>query len=519
MFTSDNQIFGNMYCGETRRDASSSVRGFLFQDLVAIDQLLGDATKYICSEYIEDVFVVLDAEICFMQAKYYPKTEPNMTSIMRDLYYQYLRLKLYGVKKTIKPVLCIHRKDVPQKPTISELQGYIGVTREKGISSMTQFHQWMKTHVYTLKKEDGQKVFFAKFAGTDSMKCFLNDLSIIEVSKNLKEYREYLGEKLNTLDFSGFSIDNKEMRQNILLGLAIQYIQETYNEKLTKSNVEVFEQRKCEKKDFIKYIEQNVCTEKESMIAAYLRSVVLETWEEIEKNNRQMTYKQEEALQYIRDNTANWLYSLGLTCEGQKQLLYTVSRDDDSAFENFTSLTISERRQYIHEHKECIDIFLRYLWKIMLSIVQELNGLDKASLQLEMFDPQTYFDLDEKRYLKAKFPYDSVKSSVVLSGVGSGTEWEKYRNILDRMRRVKPEKWFLKNYFSDGPMHGICDYDQDVAEIKENYETGFSVSSLSSDSYRIECMQCVRIDWGGWDKIDDCMKKIFSDNCIKEKKL
>ena len=53
----NNQIIKEMYHGEENRDASSKIRGFLFQDLVAISKLLDEKTVYVIPEYIEDVFV------------------------------------------------------------------------------------------------------------------------------------------------------------------------------------------------------------------------------------------------------------------------------------------------------------------------------------------------------------------------------------------------------------------------------------------------------------------------------
>ena len=43
----NDQIIKEMYRGEENRDASSKIRGFLFQDLVAISKLLDDTTEYV----------------------------------------------------------------------------------------------------------------------------------------------------------------------------------------------------------------------------------------------------------------------------------------------------------------------------------------------------------------------------------------------------------------------------------------------------------------------------------------
>ena len=46
-----------MYDGDKDRDATSKIRGFLFQDYVTIMCLLNNQVKYVCSEYLEDVDV------------------------------------------------------------------------------------------------------------------------------------------------------------------------------------------------------------------------------------------------------------------------------------------------------------------------------------------------------------------------------------------------------------------------------------------------------------------------------
>ena len=66
----NNIIIQEMYKGETRRDASSKIRGFLFQDLVAISKLLEKETIYIIPEYIEDIFVYTEKRIYILQVKY-----------------------------------------------------------------------------------------------------------------------------------------------------------------------------------------------------------------------------------------------------------------------------------------------------------------------------------------------------------------------------------------------------------------------------------------------------------------
>ena len=86
----------DMYNGEERRDAAPGVRGFLFQDLLAVEELIKEETEFICSEYIEDVCAVTSNGVRIIQAKYTPKTNLDIKAITRELYYQYIKLRRYG---------------------------------------------------------------------------------------------------------------------------------------------------------------------------------------------------------------------------------------------------------------------------------------------------------------------------------------------------------------------------------------------------------------------------------------
>ena len=106
MFNLDGkQKLENMYLGDVNRDASDKIRGFLFQDLVAINYLLDKETEYVCLEFLEDVDVFCsDGTLKFIQVKYYPKTNPAMKEIITDLYYQYLRMEEFELNMTKKPL-------------------------------------------------------------------------------------------------------------------------------------------------------------------------------------------------------------------------------------------------------------------------------------------------------------------------------------------------------------------------------------------------------------------------------
>lgn len=118
------QIIRKGYRGEAKRDARSKIRGFLFQDLIAIRWLVNPSTESVCSEYIEDVIVFGKDSTYVIQAKYYPSSGIVKNEIMRELYYQYLRLQSLGYEK-IKPVLAAYYPHKMSKPSENKMWSYI----------------------------------------------------------------------------------------------------------------------------------------------------------------------------------------------------------------------------------------------------------------------------------------------------------------------------------------------------------------------------------------------------------
>lgn len=75
----ENLALKKGYLGEKRRDASSSIRGFVYQNLLAIEELIKEETERVFCEYIEDVTSVDKNGNCkIIQAKYYSSTLPSV---------------------------------------------------------------------------------------------------------------------------------------------------------------------------------------------------------------------------------------------------------------------------------------------------------------------------------------------------------------------------------------------------------------------------------------------------------
>lgn len=499
-----------MYDGDKDRDATSKIRGFLFQDYVTIMCLLQNQVKYVCSEYLEDVDVFFEnGTFEFIQVKYYPKTNPSMKEISTDLYYQYLRLQMLQSTLTAVPRLYIHRKSKVKKPTLDEMKTYIGLgnaLRDSVDYSNIDPVIWLRTNVYTTNKKDVQKEnLFKTMASEDSLKEFITKYDISH-QLDINAYKIKLMKTLAQNYPNTDSDRDTDHWQLILLGLAISYIQRRYE--LVDSD---FERLRVDKKEFEQYMTDSVRTKTEKTIASYLAGVVCEEYAEI-INNNDLSNLQTHILNRIYQNTLQWINKIGKTVDGQYQLLNTFSTDDVSKVAAYRSATVDDRFIYMTECKTAFLVFLDYLWKIILDICQEkVNDETEISVHLEMFDPRHYMDSSVTDYVCLNFPEDKyVNHSIILPSAGGKFKGVK-RKIVERMVKIspKPGKWFFEN---SKLTRGKNYYNYSTANVNENP----TVADLGEDSFYIECMECIGIDEDEWSVQEACGGCIFSEKCVKE---
>lgn len=500
-----------MYEGDTKRDASSKIRGFLFQDYVAIECLLKSDVTCVCSECLEDVDVFYeDNTFEFIQVKHYPKTDPDMKEISTDLYYQYLRLKmLHSAFKTI-PSLYIHREEAIEKQTVEKMEKYIEVGDEFP-ESVTYLEKedstkWLRDNIYTvIKKKEQKEKLFATMASKTSLEEFVDKLNICH-KPNINQYREDLMKELVRVYPHSASDKGEKYQQQILLGLAVSYIQRRYMQ-----DNPCFDQLKVDKKEFNQYMEKAVGIKPEQEITSYLTDLVCEIYSEI------ITYENLSDLQIcmlnlIRKNTIQWINTISKTVDGQYQFVNTFSVEESERITDFKTETVNIRFRYITECKRDFHNFLRYLWKIMLNICQDqVHGEEEISAHFELFDPLHYVVSSITEYICLNFPEDKcINRTVILPRAGGNFNGIK-RKIAKRMVHMpqKPEKWF----FGDSKvMRGKNYYQYSTANVIENP----TIVNLGEDAFYIECMECIKIEEGQWNKRDICKNCIFCEKCIKE---
>lgn len=491
-----------MYEGDSSRDASDKIRGFLFQDLVAIDSLLDDGTEYVCLEYLEDVDVFCkDGTVKIVQAKYYPRKSPIMKEIITDLYYQYLRMQLLESRLTSKPQLVIHRKEAIRKPDLNTMKTYIGSLKEEEPEKISDLPKWLKENVYKhTKKEEQKKTLFNRTAYEASALDFINDFEIIK-KNDIKTYKDEVGNKLGET-FLEYDSYGEEQKKSILLGLAINYIQKRYIQDNCK-----FDQLKVAKSEFVEYIRQTMQGKTEDHMIAYGTSFILEQYTSILIENPNLNNDYIELLNQIVNNTQKWISEILSTEEGQFQLLNTISSESHDNVKGYLKLRTSQKMFEIIRCSNNLQTFLFYLWKIMIDLCMTKPDFS-IEQDADMLDPQKYIEKTEKKYICVKFPMDCVQTSVILPTIRTGQEGRDRKNIATRMYLEKPQKWYMA-----GNAFGKKDYEYPVSAIREEG----SIVDIETDCYIVECLKCIKIDEGKWENIEICETCIFANECVERK--
>ena len=500
--------FEIMYECDQARDASANLRGFLFQDLVAIEFLLEEDVQYVASEFLEDVDVAYnDGNFKVIQVKYYPKTRPNMKEIATDLYFQYLRFDLLNNnshnqnKIKLKPQLVIYRDETVSKPDLAKMRSYIGTILSKKPTDLTDIELKLKSDISTQKKELQKEQVFSNWSYEQSVIDFLNDFEIIKKS-NIEQLQSEIENKLEIIFQSYVVSELREQHRKILMGLAIIFIQGRY-----RTQPSGIEDILIRKKDFIDYIQNHITFHNDKSIVAYISALATEEYEMIISENDGLSKDQSLRLNIIYRNTIEWIVEYCSNLEGQFCIVNTLSTDTRERVLKFLNYDVSERLLSIAGCKENLKSFFRYLWKIIFDISSESKEVELKKNE-DLLKPQNYMVKTEKKYICFHFPYDYVKTSVILPPAYSGVFKSRKKNYCLRMMEEKPRKWFIA---CDSKFAGKYDYDYSTAKIVDPD----SVIDLEKDCFIVECMQCIKIDENEWSEIDDCRNCIFAEKCVE----
>ena len=488
------KLLCDMHIGEKRRDAAPGVRGFMFQDLKTVEELINGNTSYICSEYIEDVFSETKEGLRIIQCKYYPNSIINIKQIIGDLYYQFLKLRILGYTGDIKSVLA-YNGDKVIKPDINTVRQYWKIDEEKTIFAGDDKEKKEKLYACLRldTKDSREQEVFNSFDNEDYLLEFIDGLIIEPIEEKISEYREKVGELLNgIIDIDKCDIYDREMRSSLLVSVAIKMVHELYNEcDDICDNVKLFNSRKLYRDDFVTSINELIANE--LTFGEIIKTFADEAFSDL--TDEQLTDGNQKRLDSLYKSSIQWLDTHENQYELALLLLNTVSvrkvPDGSSSDRDIREALYSCRDKIIH--------FYLLIWKIKLDIRQDRF--------------EECIDEKIKEYIAFSFYEQSDWSqlSIVMGSTSSGSSVRDIEKIQSRLRHYnnKPQKWYLKN----NGINGFGDYNLNVAQI---IPEKLDVSMPIDDKYYIECMECIRYDSGCWNNIEDCKGTIFSKDCAKE---
>lgn len=489
----DEKLLREMYRGEERRDATSKYLGYIYQDLVAIEYLLDENVEYLCMECVEDIFFVRNTgkgrEYNVVQVKYYPNSAIKKEDVLRDLYYQYIRL--YGFDcKNIKIYLRYHtaQKIEFEKKDYNKLENSIEKKPYQNISGALSGDI----------EKAGRKIaaendVIYKYSGEQILEAFKNAMEEGNNHSPLNEFEfcKQLAKKIYVYIKSEKEDYNIEQQEEILLGLAICRIHWFYQQYANERDPI----KKCiYQQDFWEHIRRSFDSSIETTsayIIKILQDIEIEVFSylddlddsnEIDDLRRQ--YKR------IFENIEKWLLKITNNEDGIKSLIRTVFQEKE----------FCEKTLFLQVVKEKTNIkkFLMRLAKIMFDIyfAQKTEGNDDVAL----LDPETHC-IDHSNCIMFHFKHD-CGTSMILSRIDSDMMESTLIDMYPRLTEYKPQKWYLPG---SCVFRGIKSYDLNVCSIIDSNdmtERDLDIAYIHDGYFVVECMSCIKVDRRDWNKKD-----------------
>ncbi len=487
--------------GEKRRDASSKVRGFLYQDIIALDKIVNDThNSSFLIEWVEDIFIENDDEVVMIQVKYYPKSKVDFSSIFEDMFYQYIKSMLTGLnKKTV--FKCVHKSN-----TIFKKEDCVANLKAK--FNTTSIKETIVDDI--LRKHDDKSTFeLRKNYLIETLGCYelLNDFVMeVELSKDFDLIRKRVSDSIFSCisDFTVLEFLGKEDVKKMLLSCSIDYLQRKYY-----TNDENISNRIINKNEVIDYLESLVSEidGKSELVSSVLFDIIDVLFEEISEFKDE--YSDDVFLWYSNLYIETKKFIKHLTEEKSRRFSFinTVSTNLDrknlnmDLYESYNM--IQEREIYLKSVTNLRSYFL-YLWKLLFN-----TSFDK---KLEL---STYVREVDSIYM-LEIPGDPHSPIYVSSSIHKSDAKRDVSRTINRIEEMdnRPTKWYMG--ILDNKMRTLS-YSYEVSDIrvKMNDDT-YDYSDLTDDYFVIECMDCLKCDIYNLDieKNDDLNSCVFKKTCI-----
>ncbi|WP_050607395.1 hypothetical protein [Clostridium niameyense] len=499
----NNECASELRVGEERRDASDKIRGFLFQDLIAIKVMLSLDNSYSCYiEWVEDIFLENEDEIILIQVKYYPKTSVDFHEILSNMYYQFLKFQLINSDKNFK-TYCYHHSETNYDEDVCKTNLINVCTENNNISEIDKriiFEELKKS-----KNQDSRKeLLFKKVSSAE----LINRLDFKSNKKSsINEFREEVAQELFDLfkcDDVVKTLSDDEARE-LLMSLAINYIQKKYY-----SNSEDCQERRIKKQNLLKHL-SNVISYDEVKGISLIKSVFFNCADNIFAEILESEVDAEVIKKYekIYISTKKYFDDILSDKLSRFKLLNTVNikkKYKDLNYRIYQGLNLRQERENYLTNMDNIEIYIKYLWKIIFNTESNFDDIQIGNYIIENKDCFL---------LRCKLDF---KSPILLSSeVHRSSEFTEVSNIFSRVKEMeyRPSKWYLGTI----KYKGIFDYSYGINRIKENRaDMGYELDDLEEEKFIIECMKCLKCDIcsGEMSMDDNLQDNLFSVNCRDE---
>jgi len=499
-----------MHIGEERRNASDTIRGFLFQDHLAIELILdANDNDNIYVEWVEDIFVENDDNISIYQVKYYPKSHINMNKIYQNLFYQYLKYELFKKESEEKEVktYCLYHSQRCTDVSVDDVKN-ICIKKENKINEIDK--EYIKAKLMSCDDIDKrQNLLFEEIASTSLFSEFKFEKkekqSIVDIRNNLKE-KLFKTDKVNK---SMLKMKNEEDIKDILLSVALEYIHESYYKK-----PEDYKLRRMTKASFFDYINKIVGVDERQcieiikfIVLGYIDEVFGEIYHEITKaevidayRNIYMTTKE-----FFKEKLNNK--------ETRFKFLNTISTDRYEHLNRgiYMDYSAEEELEKFMEYKDKIRQFLLNVWKILFDVKCVNFG--------------AYFKDNEYECIFFEYPDEKAKPVIIVSP-GNGEPKRDADKTFDRVIRmkIKPRKWYFRHSARGKYVYSYkkkYEYSYKINKIRKNELNGkFNYNDFDiEDSFVMECLNCIKYDIDQIENRDPNYKCIFELDCPNKEEV
>lgn len=499
-----------MYIGEERRDSSDNIKGYLYQDILAVDMILkSNSEDKIYLEWCEDIFIENDDSIYIYQVKYYPKTKidnSKKAEVCKNLFYEYLKYKLYEEKSNKKDIDCFLLYFSTNMPIDMK-----NININSLFSSNNQLDETKKKKIKTELEKCGemkkrQNLIFKEVASNELAESFNYELipkrNIVQEKDNLKEalYREFIRDNKDNKD-NLFPNYKEDQIKDILFAISIQYVQSSYYNKPKKENQEDYRQRGLSKNSLDKHVDKVIGPDKEKendriayTILSYIDEAFIEDWLNYIDDDDNETIK---IYTDIYHSTKEF-FKLNMQDKKERCRFINSLNDKPKIFDINSNFSVEQKK--IQELKPYIKTSIQIIWKIMYDY--NFKNFDNLINK-------------EGECYTIKFPSDNAKKSLIIPVMGGKLTSEANR-CLERvyMMKNKPDKWYCP-----GLGGGLYEYSFEINEVKDIHKAKIDnckINKIKNENeieiFYVKCLKCVDFDECGISKKDE-VKYLFKSEC------